>query len=68
MITQTLEHRLPICTKKIKSFRNAYVSEEELQCRQCETICPNYQPYSPSFEVPINNGHMAFVLKGEHIR
>ena len=52
-----------ICVNKIRALSSAYVTEKELQCRNCEgEPCPDYHAYVPSMQIPIRYGIVASKL------
>jgi len=55
-----------ICSEKIKAMRTAYLTDEELKCRNCECPdgCDRYKPVSKTQE-PVRFGINAYaIMKG----
>lgn len=59
---KSLEDKLPICICKLRVMRQAYLSEEDLRHRNCQTPCPDYLPYNNNREINLTHGKIAYEL------
>jgi hypothetical protein len=50
------------CANKIKVLRNAYVSESDYKCMNCDSyeLCDRYKPVSKT-QIPIRRGVLATI-------